>query len=507
MATVDDKKNHLIVLIHGLWGSSKNLARLESVLHHSFEDSDLCTIHTYAPECFSHFKTYDGIALIGDYIIPNLFDHLAKLHHENGILIDEISFIGYSLGGLITRYIIGELSEIGFFDKFKPGFLTTFASPHLGVTFYNGFLANLLGSNLLGQTGKDLFMVDGYESILYKLSDPKNKYLKALDLFDTKISIANVQADRTVGFYSAFMTKYDVFKDWEDVDPEFITDLPKAILKENNDFIEPFIIDFKNSERLNPDHDTAKNSKNNKMNIINKRVKTRMVIISVVVTMIFPVILSFSLFGTIRSFLRNKTIPKLDILKLYKTLLVKLNQTKLPSSNTSFEKQKLIDSSDGYNEEEQMISKDISVSQVTREVVENGLNLVNTPGDIDQQKIIKKTFDTSKKVYSIDTDFELEFTSRETAVENLVNGLVNDNLSNIPLTKNIDPLPFSEVREEIFNNLNSTKWTKIAVLLHSFNAHQSVVGRRGFDRAPESIPLMFLYSFLVERSLQEHKKR
>jgi triacylglycerol esterase/lipase EstA (alpha/beta hydrolase family) len=37
-----------------------------------------------------------------------------------GKVVDKVSMLGYSLGGLISRYAIGVLGEDGFFDRYKP---------------------------------------------------------------------------------------------------------------------------------------------------------------------------------------------------------------------------------------------------------------------------------------------------------------------------------------------------------------------------------------------------
>lgn len=495
------KKNHLIVLIHGLWGSSQNMSRLESVIHHSLDESSVCKFHTYSPDCFSHFKTYDGVETIGDYIIPDLFNHLEKLSVNHNIQIDEISIIGYSLGGLIGRYIIGELYDIGFFDKIKPAFFTTFATPHLGVTFYKNRILNVLGTYLLGQTGKDLFMSENSNSIIYKLSDPSEKYYKSLNQFKKKICIANAKFDRTVGFYSAFITKYDIFNDWDTVDAKFIDELTTATLKENGKLFKCQIFDFNKSRRLDtPDKQS-------------EALPSRKFALSIVMSigfLLFPIIFSVSLFATVKSFFRGKILPKPEIAKQWRLTKNKVynDDNNDQSSIGSNENGKLIDTQiddDGYNESENMKSNHIGISHITREVVENGLNVISDKDNLsnleeEEEENPKTTIDSNEidKSYFIDLDFELEYSSKASCVKKLLENLDCSDLSEAPLSKNVEPLPFDDVRQTILENLNTIKWTKIGVLLHNLNAHQSVVGRRGFERTPDSIPLLFLYSFLIE---------
>lgn len=492
-----DKRHHLIVLVHGLWGSSQNMARLESVIHHSLDDSKICTIHTYSPSCFSHFKTYDGVEAIGDYIIPDLFNHIETLHNKHGVIINEISFIGYSLGGLVVRYIIGELFDAGFFNTIIPVFFTTFATPHLGITFYTNKFINHLGSNLLGQTGMDLFLTEGRDGILYKLSEPKGNYYQGLSLFKSKICIANAKFDRSVGFYSAFITKYDVFNDWENINPKFIEDLPTATIDENGKLIECLIIDFNKTEKILKEDDILDPPKTHSTH------KSTMFFIGSFVVLLFPIIFSLSALASIKSFFRNRILQKPDTPKLWKRLF-KL----IYSCNDTH-----IEDSDDYNEEENLKSNPIGLSHITRNFVEDGLTMMETNNDIDEienlednelERIISSTT-IDKEInesYFIDLNFELNYSSKKSVIKKLKDNLKNGDLSDLKLVENLDPLPFNDVREEVLNNLNTIDWKKITVLLLNLNSHQSVVGRRGFERTPDCIPFLFLYSFLIETGLK-----
>jgi hypothetical protein len=525
--TTDNKRHHLIVLIHGLWGSSQNLSRLESVIHHSLDkNSNECIIHTFAPTTFSHFKTYDGIESIGNYLIPDLLNHLENLHTKHDITINEISFIGYSLGGLIARYVIGELFNIGFFNIIKPIFFTSFATPHLGITFYKNTFLNYIGSNFLGQTGKDLFLSDGNENILLKLSDPNNIYYKGLNLFKLKICIANAKFDRSVGFYSAFITNYDPFNDWDNIDPKFIEDLPTIIIGEkneienknenendnmNNRLIECLIIDFNNTKRKFNDLNLTKNK-----NFFNKLFSTHhstIIVMSIFSVLLFPIILSVSSIATIKSYYRNKTLTKPNIPQLWN----KVSKTVYKCDITHISNDIINSDSnddDSYNEEDNLKLNPVGISHVTRSIVENGLEILNEDTDLEDledlenlelERIISRTSIEkvqSKNSYFIDLNFELNYKSKSYIVKKLLSNLIKSDLSNYPITKNIDPLPFNSIRQKILDNLNTLDWNRIAVLLLNLNTHQSIVGRRGFERTPEIIPFLFLYTFLIETSLK-----
>lgn len=64
-------------------------------------------------------QTYDGIELGGERITQEIEDELERLA-RNGQTIRKISIIGYSLGGLISRYAIGLMYYKGWFDKIEP---------------------------------------------------------------------------------------------------------------------------------------------------------------------------------------------------------------------------------------------------------------------------------------------------------------------------------------------------------------------------------------------------
>lgn len=487
MPELNHKNHHLIVLVHGLWGSSSNLARFESVIHHSLETSEVCNFHTYAPSCFSHFKTYDGVEAIGDYVLVDLFKHLKILKEEHSIVINQISFIGYSLGGLITRYVIGELYRTGFFKEVEPYVFATMATPHLGCTFYNHtrFL-NVLGSNLLGQTGKDLFLVEGEAGIVYRLSDPDECYYQGLQQFKSRIVTANSKFDRTVGFYSAFITNYDVFDDWNKVEPRFIDGLPTAVIDESGQLVECLVIDFKETKRL-PDTSTIESPESHAV---------RFLLLGTLMLFLSPVVFSVSLFATVKSYFRVRILPKPNLHKIWRSI-------SLFSLDTDNEATKdNINDSDGYNEEENLQSHTPGISHLTRTVVETGLNILEEDNVLEKTTTNTSISDEIKENYDIDLKFTLEYKSRKSTVRKLLNNIVSDDLSSLDLVQNVKPLIFSPVRSAVLQNLNTIEWKKIAVLGQNLNSHQSIIGRRGFNRTPESIPFLFLFSHVLEETVK-----
>jgi predicted esterase len=63
--------------------------------------------------------TYDGIELGGERVCKEVEEEIERLEGL-GQQIKKLSIVGYSLGGLISRYAVGLLESRGFFDKVEP---------------------------------------------------------------------------------------------------------------------------------------------------------------------------------------------------------------------------------------------------------------------------------------------------------------------------------------------------------------------------------------------------
>jgi hypothetical protein len=80
-------------------------------------------------------------------------------------MVDRFSITGYSLGGLVARYVVGILHYRRFFDTVKPVNFTTIATPHLGLLKYPTWfskISNALGPRLLARSGLQLYAKDRY---------------------------------------------------------------------------------------------------------------------------------------------------------------------------------------------------------------------------------------------------------------------------------------------------------------------------------------------------------
>jgi len=64
-------------------------------------------------------STYDGIEVGAERVTQEIEDYIKKLKDE-GKKVDKLSITGYSLGGLVGRYVVGLLYTRGVFDEVKP---------------------------------------------------------------------------------------------------------------------------------------------------------------------------------------------------------------------------------------------------------------------------------------------------------------------------------------------------------------------------------------------------
>lgn len=165
--------------------------------------------------------------------------------------VTHFSIIGYSLGGLIARYVVGALFGRGFFktptshttSTFRPVIpvnFVTLATPHIGIpptdTFWGTTMASL-GKVALGRTGEQLYCADrewvsvslsarqGGErtpllaasqdsqgrSLLEAMADPSTPFFKALALFRNKAFYGSAKHDLTVPFRTALIELDDPF--------------------------------------------------------------------------------------------------------------------------------------------------------------------------------------------------------------------------------------------------------------------------------------------------------
>ncbi|KAJ3127038.1 hypothetical protein HK100_009958 [Physocladia obscura] len=119
------KMVHLYVLEHGLWGESGHMKYVASQIETRDEAVEILNSNVN-----DGTHTYAGLDGCGARLAALV---VARLSNKSLPAVDHISFVGYSLGGLIVRYAIGVLFSLGWFERVVPHTFATFASPHLGA--------------------------------------------------------------------------------------------------------------------------------------------------------------------------------------------------------------------------------------------------------------------------------------------------------------------------------------------------------------------------------------
>lgn len=182
-------------------------------------------LHVLVTKSNSNSFTYDGIELGGERTANEVEEEIKKLE-EGGNKITKISIVGYSLGGLVARYVVGLLYSKGYFDRIQPVNFTTFATPHLGVRSPllgpHNYLWNVLGARTLSTSGRQLFTVDSFRDtgrpLLTILADPNSVFIRGLAQFKHRTLYANIVNDRSVVYYTSCITYKDPFVNIDAVD-------------------------------------------------------------------------------------------------------------------------------------------------------------------------------------------------------------------------------------------------------------------------------------------------
>ncbi|KAG0603047.1 hypothetical protein M758_10G061800 [Ceratodon purpureus] len=246
---------HVVFLVNGIWGSVKNWIFAVKVLKKQLGDK--VVIHCSSAN--GGLKTHAGVDVMGERLAKEVMEVIEK---NPGVT--KISFVGHSLGGLISRYAIGLLyappggrmllqmgeksstsdSEAGASGRDHTGAplkttiegleqdtiaglipvnFITLATPHLGcrgnnhLPFLFGravleWAAPLVSPLIIGPTGKHLFLADGNKNrqpLLERMVKDceEGKFLSALRCFKRRVAYANVCHDRMVGWRTASIRK------------------------------------------------------------------------------------------------------------------------------------------------------------------------------------------------------------------------------------------------------------------------------------------------------------
>ena len=189
-------------------------------------------IITYKTNSHGGFLTYDGIDVNGKRIANEISAETEKLIN-NGNRVKKFSILGYSLGGLISRYAIGVLYYEGYFEKAQPVNFITFCTPHVGAMKpYHSFLARIFNNFLfyfLAHSGAQLFLKDKqpvkseyggnnylHLPLLVWMAEPSSTFYIALSKFKHRMVYANAIGDKRAGFFTTAIATMDPFSSMVD---------------------------------------------------------------------------------------------------------------------------------------------------------------------------------------------------------------------------------------------------------------------------------------------------
>lgn len=213
---------HLVVLVHGIWGNSSHMSYLaDQIQRYSLAANGEDKIVVYKTGSHSGYKTYDGIDVNGKRVADEIFAETDRLN-ETG-KVTKLSVIGYSLGGLMSRYALGILYHHRYFDEVQPVHFVTFCTPHVGTNSVSLSLSskifNLVAPYVLVYTGQQMFLKDKTATVgnddrlplLVWMADSKSPFYKALARFAHRSLYGNAINDKRTSWYTTFISNVDPF--------------------------------------------------------------------------------------------------------------------------------------------------------------------------------------------------------------------------------------------------------------------------------------------------------
>ncbi|KAJ3713816.1 putative serine esterase-domain-containing protein [Lentinula raphanica] len=212
---------HLLVLVHGMWGNTSHLSEMERIVKEMRPE-----LHVLLAETNQEDSTYDGIDWGGERVAKEVIQEITHLRSQ-GKHVRHFSITGYSLGGLLSRYVVGILAQQGFFSEDSPDYMiplnfNTIATPHIGLVKYDTFFSTLtrkLGPKLLSRTGEQFYCVDKWgksgRPLLDVMSDPNLIFFQTMVQFKHVRIYANAINDLTVPYVTAAIESVDPFAEYE----------------------------------------------------------------------------------------------------------------------------------------------------------------------------------------------------------------------------------------------------------------------------------------------------
>jgi len=200
------KPNTLLILVHGLDGFAEDLAFVHSeVLAQQYRSQSRIMVYS---STVNEGKTHDGIVNGGERLSNEIME-VVRLNPE----MEYISFIGFSLGGIYSRYACAKLfdPEMKTIAGLIPEKYVSVASPHVGVGSFGMYrlasrpVQELISYTLFGKTGNEMMLLDSNQVLLQMATDQPSwlPFRTALSAFRKRILYGNAQNDFVVPFGTA----------------------------------------------------------------------------------------------------------------------------------------------------------------------------------------------------------------------------------------------------------------------------------------------------------------
>lgn len=178
----------------------------------------------YKTDSHSGYLTYDGVDVNGKRISDEILAEVARLSEGTNKVI-KFSIVGYSMGGLVSRYAVGILHHQKFFELVKPVHFVTFCTPHVGTVVtsrkFSARLFNLVAPYVLVHTGHQFWLKDKTPRnhnmpLLVWMADPTLVFYKGLEQFQHLSLYANTINDRRTSWYTTSISNVDPFQSMVD---------------------------------------------------------------------------------------------------------------------------------------------------------------------------------------------------------------------------------------------------------------------------------------------------
>ncbi|GAB4825898.1 hypothetical protein Ancab_008765 [Ancistrocladus abbreviatus] len=239
---VPSSADHLVVMVHGILGNANDWKFAAEQFVRALPDK----VFVHCSERNAAKLTLDGIDVMGERLAEEVLEVIKQAPQ-----LRKISFVAHSVGGLVSRYVIGKLyqpptcsnaedsmandsveSLRGTIGGLEPMNFITVATPHLGsrgnkqVPFLFGVTAFEKAASVIihwifRRTGRHLFLTDddeGKPPLLKRMVEDHYEYpfILALQAFRRRVAYSNVGYDHIVGWRTSSIRRISELPKWED---------------------------------------------------------------------------------------------------------------------------------------------------------------------------------------------------------------------------------------------------------------------------------------------------